>query len=98
LRKLLKLYDRTMIFFEGVTSLKGPVESVDGKLTLRIPLSVGGRRLRRCARSISHVNGNVLNIIIPDWLASKLNISDGSVVSVDNRDGRFNITADEPTT
>jgi len=97
LRKLLKWHDRTMPFFEGVTSLEGPVESIDGKLTLRIPLSAGGSRLRRCARSISYVDGHVLNVIMPDWLAEKLNISDGSVVAVDNRDGRFNIQCSQPT-
>jgi hypothetical protein len=50
LRRLLKWHDRTVTFFEGVTSLEGPVESIDGKFTLRIPLSAGGRKLRRCAR------------------------------------------------
>ncbi len=82
LRKFLKWYDRAWTFFEGVTSLEGPVESIDGELTLRIPLAAGGARLKRCARSISYVDGDFLNIIIPGWLADKINISDGSIVGV----------------
>lgn len=96
LRKLLKWHDRTMTFFEGVTSLKGPVESIDGQLTLRIPLAAGGSKLKRCARGIAHVDGEFLNVIIPSWLAEKLNITEGNVIVVDNREGRFNITLVTP--
>jgi hypothetical protein len=92
LRTLRKWHDRTLTDFEGVTSLEGPVESIDGKLMLRIPLAAGGARLRRCVRGISYVDDHCLNVIIPDWLAEKLHISDGSIIVVDNRDGRFNIT------
>ena len=80
------------VYFEGVTSLEGPVESVDGKLALRIPLAAGGQKLRRCARGIAQVEGDFLNVIIPGWLAEELNISAGTVVAIDNRGGRFNIT------
>jgi hypothetical protein len=80
-----------MTFFEGVTSLRGPVESIDGRLVLRIPLAAGGARLKRSARGISHVDGDFLVIEIQDWLAPKLNITEGSMVDVNNRDGRFTI-------
>jgi hypothetical protein len=29
--------------------------------------------------------------VIQPWLATRLNIHDGSIVAVDNRDGKFNI-------
>jgi hypothetical protein len=92
LRTLLKWYDRTRTYFEGVTSLKGPVELIRGQLILRIPLAAGGARLRRCARSISRVEGDFLEVTIPAWLAEKIKISEGTVVAVDNRWGKFNIT------
>lgn len=74
------------------TSLTGPVESVDGKLMLRIPLSAGGDMLQECTRGISYIQNDVLCIEIKDWLAQKLGISDGSEVTVDNAGGKFNIT------
>ena len=96
-RTLLKWYDRTRTFFEGVTSLKGPVEMIDDELCLRIPLAGGGSRLRRSARSISRVDGDVLHVTIPGWLAEKINVSEGSIVTVDNRWGKFNITVHDET-
>jgi len=72
--------------------LEGPVELIDGKLTLSIPLSEGGTKLQASARSISYVANDCLNVVIPDWLAKKLGIVEGTRVGVDNRDGRFNVT------
>ncbi len=79
-----------------VTSLTGPVEKVDGKLMLRIPLGTGGDQFIECARGISEVDGAYINVTIPDWLAAKLGITEGSVVSVDNENGKFNITLVPP--
>jgi hypothetical protein len=31
-------------------------------------------------------------VVIPDWMAKKVGIGEGSRVAIDNRDGRFNIT------
>ena len=72
--------------------LEGPVDLIDGKLTLAIPLADGGAKLQDSARSISYVANECLNVVIPDWLASKLGIVEGTRVMIDNRDGRFNIT------
>ena len=91
LRKLLKWHDRSLTFFEGVTSLEGPVESIDGRLLLRIPLATGGAKLKRSASGISHVDGDFLIIVIQDWMSAKLNITEGSIVEVNDRDGRFTI-------
>jgi hypothetical protein len=77
---------------ESITALRGPVERVDGKLTLRIPLAAGGQQLLAGARSISQVEGDLLIVNIPDWLAEKIGVSDGSVVVIDNRDGKFNLS------
>lgn len=79
-----------------VTSLRGPVEKFEGKLMLRIPLDAGGDQFIECARGISEVDGEYINVIIPDWLAAKLRIAEGSVVSVDNANGKFNITLVPP--
>jgi len=76
---------------EGVTSLAGPVEKIDGKLVLRIPLEAGGREFIECSRGISTVDGEFLNIEIPEWLAGMLRIDAGSRVFVDNRNGKCNI-------
>jgi len=77
--------------------LTGPVERIDGKLWLRIPLSAGGNLLEECTRGISVVQDDMLCIEIKDWLAQKLSLSETSVVTVDNADGKFNIRPDPPT-
>ena len=39
-----------------------------------------------------------LKIMIPKWLADKLHIADGSLVTVDNKDGKLNIHPIPPVT
>jgi len=75
------------------------VESIDGKLVLRIPLAAGGSGLVSCSRGIGIVNGDFLDITIPGWLAEKLRICEGNLVAVDHKNGKFNIQrcGDEPT-
>lgn len=80
-----------------ITSLEGPVEALDGRLVLRIPLSQGGAALADCARGISEVVDDELYVFISGWLAEKLGICEGSIVIVDNRNGRFNIMPDQPS-
>ena len=70
--------------------LQGPVELVDGKLTLTIPLEFGSG-LVECSRGIGEVRDRDLVIIIQDWLAAKLGIIEGTIVHVDNRNGKFNL-------
>ena len=76
---------------EDITSLEVPLESSDGRLMLRIPLEAGGRALIDSSRGIGVVDVDFLTVVIPPWLASKLRISAGSIVTVDNRNGKFNI-------
>jgi hypothetical protein len=79
-----------------VTCLEGPVEKIDGKLILRIPLDAGGAQFVRCTRGISEIEGNSLKIVIQEWLAGMLRIEEGDSVSVDNADGKFNVRAVNP--
>jgi hypothetical protein len=48
--------------------LQGPVERVNGKLILRIPLSQGADQLAAYTRGIGQIVGEYLEIIIPEWL------------------------------
>jgi hypothetical protein len=73
-------------------SIKGPVEIVDGELALLIPLAAGGARLAPLAKGIGTIEGEFLKIVIQPWLAEKLRIGAGSLVIVDNVNGKFTIT------
>jgi hypothetical protein len=74
------------------TSIRGPVEVVDGKLVLLIPLEAGGEELIQCSQDIGVVDGDFLKVTISDSLAESLKIYEGSMVFVDNENGKFNIT------
>ena len=84
--------ERALLPIDQQVWLEGPVELVDDKLTLAIPLSAGGDKLQASARGISYVADECLNVVIPDWMAEKLGVTVGTRVAIDNRDGRFNIT------
>jgi hypothetical protein len=70
-------------------SIRGPVETRDGKLTLMIPLAAGGSELATYSKGIAEIEGEYLRVTIPDWLASKMKIQDGSLIDVDNQNGEF---------
>ncbi len=72
-------------------SLEGPVELTDDKLAVRIPLAVGGDKLAPFAKGIGKVDGEYLNVTIRPRLAKRLKIDVGSIVTVDNRRGKFTI-------
>ena len=76
-------------------SLEGPVELMKGKLTVRIPLAVGGDKLAPFAQEMGTIEGDCLNVSIKPGLAARLKITAGSIVTVDNRRGKFNITRSE---
>ena len=77
---------------KDVTRLKGKVELVDGKLTLQIPLAVGGDKLATVRGAHGQIDGDFLVVVIKPWLAEKLRIEAGSIVQVDNANGTFSIT------
>jgi len=81
-----------------ITSLQGPVESIDGKLMLRIPLNAGGAEFVECSRGIGQTDEEFLNVVIQPWLATMLDIHEGTIVAVDNRAGKFNIHPIKETT
>ena len=75
-----------------VVSLEGPVEMVNGELTILIPLEAGGAVLAPLAKGIGEIDGEFLKVVIRPWLAEKLRIAAGSLVIVDNANGKFTIT------
>ncbi len=72
-------------------SLQCPVERHRNQLVLRIPLNVGGDQLRRVAPSLSFVEENDLVVPLPEWLAARMHLGEGSAVHVDDRWGKLNI-------
>jgi len=72
------------------------VEKEDGNLVLRIPLEAGGAEFVECSRGISKIQDNQLKVTIPEWLAGMLRIDEGSLVSVDSANGKFNIHPLDP--
>jgi hypothetical protein len=77
---------------EKYISLRGTIKLEGDKLVLRVPLNAGGEQINAVASGISVVDGDDLVIIIPPWLAEKVEISEGTEVCVDDRSGIFNIT------
>ena len=81
---------------DEVASLQGPVELIDGKLVLRIPLEAGGDEFVECSRGISEVKDGFLIIEIKEWLAGLLRIEAGDLVTVNNGGGKFSVTPVDP--
>jgi hypothetical protein len=80
---------------DGFAFLQG-VEKVDGNLVLRIPLAAGGEEFVECSRGVSEIKDGYLVIEIKQWLAGVLRIEQGDLVSVNNADGKLNITPVNP--
>jgi len=81
---------------ESVTSLQGPVEKIDGKLTISIPLDSGGNQFVQCTAGISDIDGDCLKVVVQEWLAGLLRIEEGDLVIIDNANGKFNIRPVNP--
>ncbi len=80
-------------------SIRGPIEREGGKLMLKIPLVVGGSDLIACTKGIGVVDGHFLKIEVQPWMANKLGVSEGTVMTVDNTEGEFRMQradAEEP--
>jgi hypothetical protein len=77
---------------DEIISLHGPIEREGSRLVLRIPLDQGGGDLHLVCEQISEIDGDDLVVPIPRWLADKIRVGEGTIVHVDNRGGRFNIT------
>ncbi len=72
-------------------SLECPVERHCDRLVLRIPLAVGGDQLQRVAPAVSFVEEDTLVVPLPEWLAVRMHLGEGSAVHVDDRWGKLNI-------
>jgi hypothetical protein len=81
---------------EIVTSLPGPVEKVDGKLVLRIPLFAVGGGFTGCSSGISDREGDFLKVEIQEWLAGLLRIEERDRVTIHNTHGKFHIRPGTP--
>ena len=74
------------------TSLEGPLEDIDGRLVIRIPMSAGGAELAPYAENLREPDNEFFTVVIQPWLAEKLRVGAGSLVIVDNKEGKFTIT------
>ena len=72
--------------------LEGPVERRGDRLVLRVPMDGGGERLKRVARSVSCEEDGKLVVLLPDWLARRMHLDEGTAVHVDDRWGKLNIS------
>ena len=72
-------------------SLLGPVERRGNDLVLRIPMEAGGDKLQSVTRTISYVENGNLVVVIPDWLAQKMQLDESSEVYLDDRWGKLNM-------
>lgn len=80
---------------DEIISLCGPIEREGPRLVIRIPLDQGGGDLHLVCQQISEIDGDDLVVPIPDWLAEKIQVGEGTMIYVDNRGGKFNITKAE---
>jgi hypothetical protein len=80
---------------DDLISLRGPIEREGSRLVIRIPLDEGGCDLHLVCQQISEIDGDDLVVPIPKWLAEKISVAEGTIVHVDNRGGKFNITKAE---
>ena len=72
-------------------AIEGPLESRGGQLVFRVPLDEGGEKLRLVAQTISFVEDDHLVVLIPQWIAERMQLGEGSSVHVDDRWGKLNI-------
>lgn len=76
-------------------SIGGSVEREGDELVLLIPRVEGGDVLAKHAHGIGEIVGDNLRVVIPEWLAEKLNVGEGSQVIVDNLEGKVRITRND---
>jgi len=70
-------------------TLEGPVELIDGALSLRIPRALAGPDMVTLLSKACRVDDASVTIRIPDSVAASLELTAGSMVAVDNRGGAF---------
>ena len=73
-------------------AIEGPVERRGDRLVLRVPLDAGGEKLKLVAQATSFEEDGRLVVELPEWLAQRMQLGEGSAVHVDNRFGKLNIS------
>jgi len=76
----------------SLRTLEGPVELIDGTLSLRIPRALVEPGIVALLSETSQGDDTSLTVRIPDGVATSLELTAGSMVAVDNRGGEFSIT------
>jgi hypothetical protein len=76
---------------EPTDCISGPVETRGDLLVLRIPLAAGADKFVPVTTAIGSVDGDVLEIRIPVFIAQTLGIGAGDRVTVGLQAGKFTI-------
>jgi len=74
-----------------IGTMTGPVVEHEGYFWLIIPLGQGGKHFIDCSKGVSLVEDGYLKIFIAARVAEGLGIRNGSMVQINNRDGKLNI-------
>lgn len=79
-------------YVRGVTgTITGPAVEHGGNFWLIIPLEPGGKHFVDCTKGTSIVEDGYLKIFIAARVAEVIGIRNGSIVQIDNRDGKLNV-------
>ena len=81
---------------DDYVSIDGPIEVIDDRMFVRIPLEPYGKSLVSCTKSISFIADDHLCIEIHEWMLEKLEMSATDLLHINNDNGEFNMRkADE---
>ena len=72
-------------------SIDGPIEMIDGRMLVRIPLEPYGKSLVDCTQSLSFIADDHLCIEIHEWMLEKLEMNAADLLHIDNANGEFNM-------
>ena len=76
---------------DDFVNIECPVEKINGRFVLRIPLAWGGDKLIECSRSFSEIREQFLWIIVSQSVAEMLRLKEGDRVYVGNPNGEFHL-------
>ena len=81
---------------EGRIYLSGPIERIDGKLSMCIPLEEGGEVLAEYTKGISRIQDGQLIISPPENMLAGMGIFEGTEIEITIKDGRFTFYGPPP--
>jgi len=82
--RLLRLWRR-----RRVVHIEGPLEKIDGRWLMRIPLNVGGNVLAATTAGIGRIKDDILEVELPERLVQNLKLQEGQRLLVHNATGKF---------